>query len=133
MGNRLKRPHESAAGRIAPRDTSVVSFQDEPPKFSLRYVHPSYCISLCDRDDQIQFIQAMLKRKDISWKALINAPHGKLGCETIRGLNVPVPDCAKGKDIIAFRFSGHMAMIGFSTRDVFYIIWFDRNYTIYSN
>jgi hypothetical protein len=133
MAGKVKRPQEGAAGRIAPRDTSAVSFQDEPPKFSLRYVHPDYCVSACDKEDQLQFIQSMLKRKDMSWKALITSPHNKLGCETIRTLNVPVPDCAKGKDIISFRFSGKKAMVGFRERDVFYIIWFDRSFTVYSH
>jgi hypothetical protein len=76
----------------------------------------------------------MIRRKDTPWKELEKAPHGGLGCEVIRqGLNVRLPECAEGKSIIAFRYSGKKPMIGFRERDVFYILWFDRDYSVYKH
>ena len=131
--SKIKKPQERTAGKIAPREVSGGSYQDEPPKFSLRYIQPDYCITKCEQDDQLQFIQSMLKRKDTPWKVLITLAREKLGCETIQSLRVHTPKCAEGKTIIAFRFSGMKAMIGFRERDVFYILWFDRNFSVYDH
>ena len=131
--SRIKRPHDKAAGKIATRENPGVSYQDDPPKFSLRYIQLDYCITRCEQDDQLQFIQSMLKRRDVPWKTLTVLPHEKLGCEIIRSLNVPMPECAKGKSIISFRFSSKKAMVGFRERDVFYILWFDRDFSVYTH
>ena len=131
--SKIKRPQDKAAGRIASREVPGASYQDEPPKFSLRYIQPDYCITKCEQDDQLQFIQSMIKRKDTPWKALITAPHEKLGCEIIRFLRVRTPKCAEDKSIISFRFSGKKAMVGFRERDVFYILWFDRDFSVYDH
>ena len=131
--SKIKKPQDKPAGKIAPREVPGVSYQDEPPKFSLRYIQPDYCITKCEHDDQLQFIQSMLKRRDVPWKALITSPHEKLGCEVIRSLSIRTPECAEGKSIISFRFSGKKAMVGFRERDVFYIIWFDRDFSVYAH
>jgi hypothetical protein len=131
---KLKKRNDKPIGKIAQREDPGVSFKDEPPKFSLRYVQPDYCITRCETNDQLNFIDAMLKRKDHAWKHLESAPHQGLGCEVIKqGLKVRVPDCAKGKAILSFRFSGKKAMVGFRERDVFYILWFDREYSVYAH
>jgi len=131
--SKIKKPQDRVGGRIAPREIPGGSYQDEPPKFSLRYIQPDYCITKCEQADQLQFVQAMLKRKEMPWKMLITLPHEKLGCEVIRSLNIRSPECAKDKSIIAFRFSGKKAMIGFRERDVFYILWFDRDFSVYAH
>ena len=131
--SKIKRLQDKTAGKIAPREIPGGSYQDEPPKFSLQYIQPDYCITKCEHNDQLQFIQSMIKRKNIPWKILIASPHEKLGCEVIRSLKIQTPECAEDKSIISFRFSGKKAMIGFRERDVFYILWFDRNFTVYTH
>jgi hypothetical protein len=130
---KIKKRDEKSAGRVAAREMPGVSFQDEPPKFSLRYVQSDYCITQCEAVEQLDFIKAMIKRKDVPWKELEKAPHGGLGCEVIRKLNVILPKCAEGKSIIAFRYSGEKPMVGFRERDVFYILWFDRSFSVYKH
>lgn len=131
--SKIRKRQDRTAGKIEPREIPGGSYQDEPPKFSLRYIQSDYCITKCEQDDQLQFIQAMLKRKDTPWKTLVTLPHEKLGCEVIRVLNIQAPECAEGKSIISFRFSGKKAMVGFRERDVFYILWFDRNFSVYAH
>ena len=131
--SKIKKPQDKVTGKIAPREVPGGSFQDEPPKFSLQHIQDDYCITKCEPNDQLQFIQSMIKRKNISWKELSALPHEKLGCEIIRHLKVQIPKCAEDKSIIAFRFSGRKPMIGFRERDVFYILWFDRDFSVYTH
>jgi hypothetical protein len=133
MSNLKRRKEKNAAG-ISLRENPGVSFKDEPPKFSLRYVQPDYCISLCKPSERLDFVNAMLKRKDRAWKHLESDPHQGLGCEVIRnGVNVRIPDCAKDKAILSFKFSGKKSMVGFRERDIFYILWFDRDFSVYDH
>ena len=131
MSVRLKRRINS---KIAERKDPGGSFADEPPKFSLRYLQESHSIVRCTTEERLGFVDAMHKRRDIPWSRLETMPHGGLGCEVIRhGLRVALPSSAKGKSILSFRFSGKKAMVGFRERDVFYILWFDRDFSVYSH
>lgn len=111
-----------------------ISFQDLPPKFSLQYVQSKYCINRCTKDEKCDFVNAMYKRKDHSWKKLFIEPHDKLGLEIIKkGLKVTCPECASGKELLSLRFSGKKPMVGFRERDVFYVLWFDRDFSVYQH
>lgn len=96
--------------------------------FSLRYVQDDFCISKCQHEDQLAFIQAMLKRKALRWKDLHSAHKHGLGFEKIKNIIPTIPDCVKDNSIIACRFSGKKPMIGFRDKDVFYVVWFEKNY-----
>lgn len=129
MSGKIKRRINS---KIAERKDPGGSFADEPPKFSLRYLQDSHSIVRCTREERSDFVDAMYKRRAIPWSQLETMPHGGLGCEVIRhGLRVTLPSSAEGKSILSFRFSGKKAMVGFCERDVFYILWFDRDFSVY--
>lgn len=133
MGRLKSRPQDTA-GKISERPGDLGSYMDEPPKFSLRHVQKSHCINNCTKDERLDFVQAMFRRKDISWKELLNAPHGGIGYEPIRaGFRVVIPDVAQKESIISFRFSGKKAMVGFRERDVFYVLWFDTKFDVYKH
>lgn len=130
--SRIKDRSAGSTNKISPRENPGGSYQDEPPKFSLQFIQASHCINKCEAEEQRDFVQAMYKRKDQSWKSLQSMPHEKLGFEPIKqGFKVSIPQCAAEKTLLAFRFSGQKAMIGFRERDVFYILWFDRDFSVY--
>ncbi len=132
--NRIKGRSVEKSGDIRPRDESPVSYMDEPPAFSLKYIQKAYCISECEKEDRLAFLEAMLKRKETSWNTLSSCDYQGLGYEKIKhGLNVQVPKVAAGKAIIAFRFSGKKPMVGFRERDIFYVLWLDRDFSVYDH
>lgn len=131
--NRIKERGVKKSGDIRPRDESPVSYMDEPPAFSLKYIQQAYCISKCDKEDQIAFLKAMFRRKETSWSHLSSCDRHGLGYEKINRLNVQVPKVAEGKAIIAFRFSGKKPMVGFRERDIFYVFWLDRDFSVYDH
>ena len=134
-----KRPHKikkregDKSRNIRSRDESPVSYMDEPPAFSLKYIQQAYCISKCGKEDQIAFLKAMFKRKATSWSHLSSCDRHGLGYEKIHRLNVQIPKVAEGKAIIAFRFSGKKPMVGFRERDIFYVLWIDRDFSVYDH
>ena len=129
MSEKIKRRINS---KLAERKDPGGSFADEPPKFSLRYLQDSHSIAHCTSKERLGFVDAMHKRRDIPWSQLETMPHEGLGCEVIRhGLRVTLPSSAEGRSILSFRFSGKKAMVGFRERDVFYILWFDRDFSVY--
>ncbi len=82
----------------------------------------------------MSFAEAIYRRKDLSWNELMRTNIHGLGCETIRkGLRVERPEIANGKKIIAFRFHENKPMVGFMEKDVFYVLWFDRNCDVYNH
>ena len=61
----------------------------------------------------------------MTWQEIINVPRHGLGHEIIPN--------DESVNILAFRFSGQKPMVGYRQENVFYIIWLDRNFTLYDH
>ena len=131
--NKLKVRESAKSSLILDRSEEEISYMNESPKFSLQHVSPKYCVSKCSPQEKSDFVNAMLKRKDLAWKKLMLMGKHALGYEKISHLNVDIPNVAKDKQLIAFRFSDKKPMVGFRERDVFYILWFDREFEVYKH
>ena len=72
-----------------------------------------------------------------SWKELKqNSRHG-LGFEKINknSINAPLPQFMS-EDVdhfLAFRYSGKKAMLGYRQKEVFFVLWFDHDFTLYKH
>lgn len=114
-----------------------VNYDDEPPVFSLKHVQPgAFCLSELNKDCKAQFAHSMFKRRDLSWRVLKRTDRHGLGLEQISpaAIKAPMPNVlSDGTDLIAFRYHGMRPMVGFRQRDVFYILWFDHNFTLYKH
>jgi len=120
--------------RLSPRETVPRSYMDEPPAFSFKHLQKSHCFSKCNAEEKRDFAESIYKRKELSWSQLVQGARHGLGSEKItQGLKVEVPPEFSGVQLIAFRFSGKKPMIGFRERDVFYVLWFDRDFTVYAH
>ena len=108
-----------------------------PPKFSFRYLQSEYCISKCNRNEKLSFLNKMLQMSQVPWARLRQAPRHGIGYETIKSdcLRANVPEkVAEDVTIIAFRFHDRAPMVGFRGADgTFYIIWFDREHKLYDH
>jgi hypothetical protein len=107
------------------------------PFFSFHYLQDSYCISRCDKNDKASFADAMKCLSAMTWNQIYAAPRHGLGAEKIarKSINVEIPDNLP-EDINSFwaiRFSGLKPMIGFRNNDVYHIVWFDRDFSVYSH
>jgi len=109
-----------------------------PPIFSLeKLVGDKYCFSNLNDTDKKQFAESIFKRKNLSWSDIKKANRHALGFEKIS------KDSIKGtkpsfitddiNEFLAFRFSGMKPMVGYRTQNIFYVLWFDLDYTLYKH
>ena len=108
----------------------------QKPTFSLINVQKSHCITVCEKNDRAAFANTLRKLSQLSWRELSSANSHGLGCEKIDrdSLRVHPPACVTyDRTILAFRFSGTKAMVGYREGRTFHILWFDRNYSVYDH
>lgn len=130
---RIQEKKTKPSGKIKNPPEAGVSCLDMVPAFSLQYIQKSHCISKCEKEEKIAFVDAILKRSEMTWSQIFKSPHDKLGSEIIRRIKQPKPSCAEGKEIISIRFHNQKPMVGFRDREVFYILWFDRAFDVYDH
>ena len=108
------------------------------PLFSLeRLQNGSYCFSKLEKDDKAAFADAIFKRKNITWTDIQNMDRHALGYEkiAINSINAPIPKFITEDEtnLIAFRFSGKKPMVGYRSKNIFYVLWFDHDFSVYNH
>ena len=127
---------EQNKGKFLTKETSEKSPDQLPPIFSLQYLSPQYCVSCCQQQEKAHFADTLRKLSQLTWAELRQANRHKLGCEKISrsSIRVGIPVHIKEDvNFIAFRFDGQKAMIGYKAAHVFYIIWLDRDFSVYNH
>ncbi len=109
-----------------------------PPVFSLEKLQPGgYCLSSLDKDDKAMFAEAIYKRKNITWADIKKQHRHALGTEKIPKSSIKAPIPAFITDevehFLVFRYKGLNPMVGYRLRDVFFVLWFDHNFTLYKH
>ncbi len=138
MRRKVRLPHSPDTGqKVALARAEEEDADRLPPKFSLRYLNQHYCLSRCTKDEKAAFADRVRLLSQKSWAELRMCPRHGLGYETIRrdriksGIPCVVTDDV---NIIAFRFHGLKPMVGFRSNDgTFYIVWFDRDFSLYEH
>lgn len=120
----------------------IVSVQ-EPPNynkfpvvFSLEKVQlGKYCHSSLDQENKACFAEAIFKRKNLTWDDVIQLDRHGLGTEKIPDSKVR---CEKPKfltedfkEYLVFRYNNLAPMVGYRLKNVFYVLWFDHDFTLY--
>lgn len=111
--------------------------EQQPPKFSLRFLNKHYCISNCEKNEKVSFVNKIHLLSQKTWAELKQADRHGLGYEIIERSSIKssIPShLTNDVNIIAFRFHDKAPMVGYRDTDgTFYIIWFDRNFTLYKH
>ena len=113
-----------------------ISPESLPPYFSLRYLSGDYCLSLCTRDEKAAFADTLHRLSKLTWAQIKSSPRHGLGCEKIERYEIRtgIPShITEDVNIIAFRFSGLKPMVGYRDRATFYVLWLDRDSTLYDH
>lgn len=130
-----KEKFKKSFGRLDIPDESAASPEVTYPSFSLRHVQAQYCVSKCEKNDKAAFAEAVRKITQFSWQELASTQRHGIGFEKIDRdcLRVSLPALlTPDVRLISFRFSGLKSMIGFRGKDnVFYVIWLDRDFSVY--
>ncbi|AFZ25613.1 hypothetical protein Cylst_3466 [Cylindrospermum stagnale PCC 7417] len=129
-------PKESGNKLFTPSDKEEIPPEQQPPIFSLRYLEGEYCLTKCDKDDQAAFALKIHRLSKLTWSQIQSQDRHKLGYEKIArdAIKSPIPKfITEDVNIIAFRFSGMKPMVGYRDRAIFYVIWLDRDFTLYDH
>ena len=134
--DRLKQPKKKKGDRIS--ITEVPDYNTRPPVFSLQRIQKTkYCLSSLDKDDKSAFADSIYKRRIITWKEINNLGRHGLGFEKIlrNSIKSPIPKFITDDvdHFLAFRFNGRKAMVGYRQKDLFYVLWFDHDFTLYQH
>lgn len=129
-------PNPRAAGgtRVAARKSDLESTQHLHPKFSLEHLAGDYCLSRCSREEKARFADRLHELSQLTWQEISQAPRHGQGFETIptSAIRSGVPSCITTEvRILAFRCIGKAPMLGFRELDTFYVVWIDRNFSLY--
>jgi hypothetical protein len=95
-----------------------------------------YNLNNCTADEKLAFVNQIMLLSQITWAEIINAPRQGLGCEQIaqNSIKDAIPSIIKPDTrLIAFRFCGKKPMVGFREKNIFHILWIDRDFTLYDH
>ena len=111
------------------------SVLDKHPLFSLRHLSGNYCVTCCDKDHQAAFAVTLHKLSQLTWKQLFSADRHGVGFEKITHENIhtSIPTIASMEKLLAFRYNGKHPMVGFQEKEVFHVLWLDRDFTLYDH
>ncbi len=132
----IPQPNENEGKRLS--KIEPVDYDSKPPIFSLERLMPGYyCFSNLEQKDKAAFAESIFKRRNIPWKEIKNLPRHGLGIEKISKSSIKT---ALPKNItedfnyfMAFRFSGKKPMVGYRIHEIFYVLWFDHDFTLYEH
>lgn len=115
-------------------------YDSKPPVFSLEKVQQQvekYGFPSLDKEKKAFFSDAIYKRSKLSWSELKSAPRHGLGFEKISktSIKAPIPCFITDevKYFLAFRFTGKNPMVGYRIKNIFYVLWFDSDFTLYDH
>lgn len=133
----IKKPAFNKGAHIAP-PLEPPNFDSKPPVFSLeKIVNSKYCLSQLNQEDKASFADAIFRRKNLPWIEIKKADRHGLGTEKIaRGsIKAEIPKFITDDvdHFLAFRFHGKKPMVGYRNRDIFYVLWFDHDFTLYDH
>ena len=137
--NKLKKRASFKSGRLIKTHNTFDNLSPENRKllFSFQYIDAHYCISHCEKEDKAALADQLRLLGSKTWAELHQAGRHKIGYEKIpqKAIKRKVPSHLEKEDItfLAFRFAGLKPMVGYRDREIFHIIWFDRNYSLYDH
>lgn len=137
MVSRLKGRDTGAVGkRISAPENARPSPNSLRPKFSFEHLVKGYCIACCERDEKVALLDRLHEMSQQTWQKLVEAPRHGQGYEKIAktSMKVAIPSClTQDSNILSFRFSGKKPMVGFRRDEVFFVVWLDRDFTVYKH
>ncbi len=120
--------------RLSAQEITDIPPDQQPPLFSLRYMSKDYSISQCTKDEKAALVDTFYQLSQLTWSQIKASPRHGLGYEKIdrKSIKSSIPVHIKDDvNLIAFRFCGMAPMVGYRDGSVFYIIWLDRDFTLY--
>lgn len=137
MGNKkIKMPSAQQGNRVKYQET--INYDKNPPIFSLEKLQTgNYCFSKLNQEHKAMFAEAIFRRKNLTWENIKKVDRHGLGTEKIakNSIKAPMPRFITDEvaDFLVFRYNGTCPMVGYRHKDIFFVLWFDHNFTLYNH
>lgn len=137
MGKRIKAQITSKTSGISAEQPKI-DYNKSPIIFSLeRLVRGKYCFSSLENQDKQQFAESIFKRKNLTWEEVISSPKHGLGTEkiSVNSISETKPQFVTDdvNNYLALRYFGKKPMVGIRQKNVFYVLWFDYDFSLYNH
>lgn len=132
---KIKRPKTKQGNRISAQ--APPNYDDKPPIFSLEKLQEGkHCLSKLVQEQKAAFADAIFRRKNLTWREIRNISRQGLGTERLpkNAIKAPIPPFITDETstLLVFRF-GDNRMVGYRVHDVFYVLWFDYDFSLYDH
>ena len=134
---KIKQPKANTKSKITANE-SAINYDDKPPVFSLERLQTGdFCLQCLDQEGKAFFADAIFRRKSNTWREIKQMPRHGLGFEKIdkKSISAPMPSFITPdvNHFLSFRFHGKRPMVGYRQNEVFYVLWFDKNFSLYDH
>jgi len=134
--SRLAKPSKKAGKRVNSSNTQSTGTM--PVLFSLeRCVSGKYCLSQLSVEDKAAFADSVFIRRSITWDEMRQASRHGVGTEkiAISAIKAPIPRqiTEDVETLLALRFSAMAPMVGYRIGAVFFVLWFDHDFSLYNH
>ncbi len=133
----LRGPRKEKGKNFKPPTTARNGGYDkEPPHFALQHIQASHCLSACDKNEKSAFADTIHKLSQKTWMEIKNAPRHGIGFEKIsrKSIKVQMPSyIPEDAQLISFRFCAKAPMVGYRKKETFYVLWLDRDFSVYDH
>ncbi len=135
--NKFKRRRAKSSGKtISAHQQPKESDNKKHPLFGFEHLDKKFCISKCNKDEQAGLADTFRKLGSMTWNDIRLSNRHASGYEKIPAtqLKGSLPaHVTEDTHVIAFRFLGKKAMVGYKEGAVFQLLKVDRNYTVYKH
>lgn len=134
----IKFPDLNQGDKVKTNPGFSTSSNTKHPAFSFKFINKDkYGLDKCTKDEKAALINKIHRLSQLPWSQINSSSRDGLGCEKISktAIKAAIPSNIKPDTeyFNAFRFNGKAPMVGYRDEKVFYIIWLDRDFTLYDH
>jgi len=136
MARRIKGSKSNQGNTVKAQEPP--NYDKHPPIFSLQKLQTGkYCLSNLDQENKSMFADAIFRRKFLTWNQIKQLDRHGLGTEKISksSIKAPIPRFITDDldNFLAFRYHGLRPMVGYRQKDIFFVLWFDLDFSLYDH
>jgi hypothetical protein len=136
MSRRIKSTNKSKNNLV--KSVEPPNYDNDPLLISLEKIQSGkYCLSALDESNKAMFAMAIFRRKSLTWREIKQARRHELGSEKMpkAQIKATIPTFITDdlKDFLVLRYNGRNPMVGYREKNIFFVLWFDHNFSLYKH
>ncbi|MDR1918140.1 MAG: hypothetical protein LBQ65_00660 [Tannerellaceae bacterium] len=133
----MKKPALDKGQRFSIKEEIEDVFPIDYPVFCFKHLQRDYHLNKCTADEKKCLIEQIVLLSQKTWDEIQLSPRHGSGSEKIdiKSIKAPLPMSFTEdvKHLLALRFDGKKAFVGFRHKFIFHIFYIDRDFTLYNH